>query len=255
MNKQLLMLGTVLAFSPLASFGAEETKPATEKAEHGGDAENSDRRSREREGRGERGFGRGGDRGFGRGERGGSSFGGFRSSVSIWSKLDTNGDGKLSDEEVAKAAEILKSLDADKDGVVSAEESGLGFMNRERGGRSEGGSEEGGKYEKRGKKEKKEEDDDDDHEEEEDDDDDSSEGKEDKGGKGSSSGGGSMSSTVRTWMGFDKNGDSKLTADELPKKLAEIVTKADTDKDGALSVVELEAHVQSSSPAPAAEKP
>lgn len=40
-------------------------------------------------------------------------------------------------------------------------------------------------------------------------------------------------------MGFDKNADGKLTADELPERMKNIIARADTDKDGAATKEEL----------------
>ncbi len=62
--------------------------------------------------------------------------GGRQRPISLWSKLDTDGDGKLSAAEIAQAQTVLGALDADKDGTVTAEEAGL-FAHR--GDRGRGG--------------------------------------------------------------------------------------------------------------------
>jgi Ca2+-binding EF-hand superfamily protein len=44
---------------------------------------------------------------------------------------------------------------------------------------------------------------------------------------------------VKTLMAFDKNGDGKLTRDELPERMQGLFDRADTDKDGVLTGEEI----------------
>jgi Ca2+-binding EF-hand superfamily protein len=46
---------------------------------------------------------------------------------------------------------------------------------------------------------------------------------------------------ARTVMGFDRNGDGRLTRDELPERFQGMFDRADTNKDGVLTFEELRA--------------
>ncbi len=186
--------------------------------------------------------------------------GGRQRPASLWSKLDTDGDGKLSTAEIAQAQALLSAFDADKDGIVTAEEAGL-FAHRgdrKRGGEGPGreGADDSRREPKAYKepkapKEPKEQRDEAYGSGGSDDDDDDDHGGEEQVGKG----GGSMSAEARTWMGFDQNGDGKLTAEELPKRMAASLEKADANGDGAIDLAELEAHLKGAATAPAPSAP
>jgi hypothetical protein len=60
--------------------------------------------------------------------------------------------------------------------------------------------------------------------------------REGEGREGNRAGGDEM---VTRLMQMDKNGDGKLTKDELPERMAGMLTRGDTDKDGALSKEEI----------------
>jgi len=141
----------------------------------------------------------------------------------LWMKLDTNADGVLSPDEIAAAPAVLAALDTDKDGSLSYEESGIdhekSFEHE-----MEKMKEEQGKHKKH--------DDDDDHKE-----------NPKKPGAMPQSGSSTASAKVSQWMSFDKNGDGKLTADEIPQRMSAILGKADSDKDNALTPAELEAYL------------
>lgn len=49
---------------------------------------------------------------------------------------------------------------------------------------------------------------------------------------------------VERLMEFDRNGDKKLTAAELPARMKPLLAQADTDKDGVLTAAELSAYVE-----------
>jgi Ca2+-binding EF-hand superfamily protein len=56
---------------------------------------------------------------------------------------------------------------------------------------------------------------------------------------------------VKTLMAFDKNGDGQLTRDELPERMQGLFDRADTNKDGVLTVEEIRKAVQATAtPAP-----
>ena len=60
------------------------------------------------------------------------------------------------------------------------------------------------------------------------------------GGRGGRGGfGGSPEEMVKRMMEFDKNGDGKLSKDELPERMQELMERADTNQDGFLTQDEL----------------
>lgn len=106
--------------------------------------------------------------------------------------LDENSDGELSEEEIEEAIEHLKELDANKDGKLSGNE--LAPAGGPGGGRGEGPRGEGG---------------------------------------------GNSTELAEQLMKNDKNGDGKLTKDELPGRLQAIIERSDSDKDGVLTREEI----------------
>lgn len=59
-----------------------------------------------------------------------------------------------------------------------------------------------------------------------------------EGGRGGPRGDNSAEALNRL-LAYDKNNDGKLTADELPERMRDLIARADEDKDGALSKEEL----------------
>jgi Ca2+-binding EF-hand superfamily protein len=56
---------------------------------------------------------------------------------------------------------------------------------------------------------------------------------------------------VQTLMAFDKNGDGQLTRDELPERMHGLFDRADTDKNGVLTVDEIRKAAQAAAAPPA----
>ena len=119
--------------------------------------------------------------------------------------LDSDGDGIVSAGELAKASSALKTLDKNADGRLTEDEVRPSFPGR--GGRGEGG---------RG-------------------------GREETGDTAPPS----ADEMVKTWMAFDKNGDGKLTRDEVPERMQGVFDRADSNQDGVLTADEIRQNAQS----------
>lgn len=156
-----------------------------------------------RGGRGERGErGERGGREFGRGEEGrggpGMRGGMFRRGNPMFEAIDADGDGEISNAELRKAVVALKKLDVDGDGVITlAEASGPGGLGA-------------------------------------------------PGGPGGPGGplGGDVTQFVDQLMAQDKNGDGKLTIDEVDERTAMMLSRADTNGDKAIDRAELTAAME-----------
>lgn len=157
---------------------------------------------RGREGRPERG-----ERGPGRGGPGGP--GGFRGGPGgppLLVALDTDKDGELSAEEISNAATALKTLDKNNDGKLTRDE-----MRPPRGQGRPGEAGPGGRPGE-------------------------------AGGPGRPGRGGPRGfDFAARFEQFDKNGDGKLTKEELPERMQRILERADSNSDGALDKDELKA--------------
>ena len=146
----------------------------------------------------------GGPGGPGRGGMGGPGFGFRMPAFPLLETLDADKDGKLSKEEIDAAVAALKKLDKDGDGKLSKEEIGwppAGMGRRGPGMMGFGGPGFG------------------------------------PGGFGGGPGG----NPVDSFMSNDKNGDGKVTKEELPNPMQQFIERADTNKDGAVDKSEVEA--------------
>ncbi len=136
-------------------------------------------------------------RGGGRGGRlaGGGSF----DRNSIFNRMDANGDGKLTKDELPEfARERLEEADKDGDGVITKDEFAQSAPSGRGGGRAGFGGGFGG-----------------------------------PGRRGGFGGPGGADFAARI-MSNDKNGDGKVTKDELPESMQRILDRADTNNDGAI---------------------
>jgi Ca2+-binding EF-hand superfamily protein len=138
-----------------------------------------------------------------RGERGGRGGADFLRRLPVMTALDANGDGVLSAEEINNASAALRKLDKNGDGQLTEEELRPNFPPGGPGGRrAEGPS------------------------------------------------GPSPDEMVKQLLEFDKNGDGQLSKDELPERMQGLFTRGDANKDGVLGKDELRkiAEAQSASP-------
>jgi Ca2+-binding EF-hand superfamily protein len=119
--------------------------------------------------------------------------------------IDADGDGEISSAEIEKSVAALKTLDKNNDGKLTLDE--LRPANGPGQGR-------GGPF---------------------------GEGPRGAGeGPGPGGPGAGGADAVARLMTFDKNGDGKLDAAELPERMQNIMARADADKDGVLTATELE---------------
>jgi hypothetical protein len=128
--------------------------------------------------------------------------------------LDKDRDGKLSADEVKAAAESLKALDRNSDGKLDAEEIGWppqfgGFPGAGRGRGGRGGR--GGGFGPGG-----------------------------FGGRG----GAAPAEFSKRIMSRDANSDGKVSADELPRSMQNVLQFADQNKDGSIDEAEAEKFAQ-----------
>ena len=159
---------------------------------------------------GSRGRGRFGEDGPGqrRGEFGpGGPGGGRRGGNPLMAALDTDQDGKLSEDEINNASASLRKLDRNEDGVVDAREI------QPRGGRR-GQGEEGRRRQ-------------------------GDFGRSERGRPGGPEGMDPVQMTDRIMQRFDANQDDKLSGKEIPERMSRAMNILDTNGDGALSRSEL----------------
>ncbi len=131
--------------------------------------------------------------------------------------LDTDKDGQLSPEEIENAVASLKKLDKDNDGKLSQEEIGWPPRGRGMGGPAGFGGGRGGVG--------------------------GPGGPGGFGGRGPGGPGGF--DVVERIMSNDKDGDGKVTKEELPEFMQRMLERADTNKDGAIDQEEAKAMAES----------
>ena len=210
---------------------------------------------REGQGRGAQGRGaQGGAQGRGaqgRGAQGGAQGRGAQGGqrmprLPIIQALDADQNGEISAKEIANAVAALKKIDANGDGKLTLEEmmpAGIGRGAQGRGGEGQpqgrgaqgrggegqpqgrGAQGRGGEGQPQGR------------------------GAQGRGGEGQPQGrgaqgrgaaGGNTADIVSRIMANDKNGDGKIDKEELPERMQRILERADTNKDGALEKGEIE---------------
>jgi Ca2+-binding EF-hand superfamily protein len=141
-------------------------------------------------------------------ERGGRGFG---PPNLLFTTLDADRDGTVSAAEITNAAAALRTLDTNKDGKLTPDETraAMPFGRGEGGGRGQFGG---------------------------------------RGPEGQGPGGSDTTEeTVKTYMAFDENGDGKLQKSEVPERMQGIFERGDTNKDGVLTVEELRAMARAQS--------
>lgn len=134
--------------------------------------------------------------------RDGEREGGFARMNPLFAALDANGDGVIDEEELKNATAALKKLDRNHDGKLTEEEVRPAF--------GRGGP--GGQFGRGG-----------------------------PGGPGERGGPGGVNpeEMVNRMMQFDKDGDGRLSKEELPERMQRMMERGDTNKDGFLSKEEL----------------
>ena len=145
----------------------------------------------------------------------------------LFAALDANGDGVIDEAELANAPAALRKLDRNGDGKLTEEEVRPSFE-----GRGPGGP--GGREGQRGP---------------------GGPGERGPGARGPGGPGGpNPEEMVARMMQFDKDGDGKLSKDELPERMIGMLERGDTNKDGFLSREELVALARSQMGGPGRER-
>lgn len=152
--------------------------------------------------------------------------------IPVLDALDVNGDGQLDAAEIARAAESLKTLDRDQDGMLSFAEMMPKFRgdpNRGPEGRGgpDGPRDRGDRPEMRGDRDRPEGD----------------QPPRRREGEGNNRGG-SPEEVAQRVLKLDRDGDGKLSSEELPERMRAIMKRADADGDGMLSKDEILKMVQ-----------
>ena len=144
-------------------------------------------------------------------ERGGRGFG---PPNLLFTTLDADHDGTVSAAEISNAPAALHTLDTNKDGKLTPDETraAMTFGRGQFGGRGDFGGRRG------------------------------------RGPEGAGQGGSDTTEeTVKTYMAFDENGDGKLQKSEVPERMQGIFERGDINKDGVLTVDELRAMARAQS--------
>jgi Ca2+-binding EF-hand superfamily protein len=123
----------------------------------------------------------------------------------LFAIIDTDGDGVISAKELHKAVAAIKELDTDKDGNITWAEV---VAHSGAVGQAAFGANEGAT------------------------------------GYGAGGANGEHSQALKRFMQYDKNGDGKLTPDELPPQMSSMLRDADLNHDGAIDPAELKMAVE-----------